>query len=299
MTNSTFSPARRLVSAFAVAAVALLAGCSSSASGHDQPASGAKPTFPAGTTMAKLAARGSITVGIKEDQPLEGLMGLDGKPTGFDVDIATLIAGALGIPASNIKWVETPSKVREQYIEQGRVDLLIATYTITPTRLKEITMAGPYYEPGEGLMAPKGGKVTSLASLKDPSVKVCAGVGSSGANLIVPYLANAGSQLVQFDDLSKCGQALKTGQVAAVTADTGILDGLAYSLKGDYAIIGKPYAPNDYGIGMKKGDVTFCNFIDNLLTKSYADGTFQHAWNDTLGKVQPSVPVLPKFIPCK
>jgi glutamate transport system substrate-binding protein len=282
----------------AAASIVVLAACGAggSSSGGVTPVT---TTFAPQTTMAKLAAAGEIKVGIKQDQPLQGLMGLDGKPTGFDVEIAKLIAAALGIPSERITWVEAPSKVREQYIAQGRTDIVVATYTISPKRLKQITMAGPYYRPGQGLMARKGDpKVTGLTSLSDSDRKVCAGVGSTGADLIKKYLSDPGRQLVQFDELSKCGDALRNGQVDAVTADTGILAGIVHSAKGDFEILGSPYAPNDYGIGMKKGDTAFCNFIDDVLTKAHQDGTFAKAWQQTLGQVLPEPPKLQPFIPC-
>jgi glutamate transport system substrate-binding protein len=103
---------------------------------------------------------------------------------------------------------------------------------------------------------------------------------------------------VQFDDLSKCGDALENGQVDAVTADTGILAGLVYGSKNAFQVVGTPYAANDYGIGIKKGDVVFCRFIDDVIAQSHADGSFEKAWRTTLGQVQPRVPSAAPAIPC-
>ena len=84
--------------------------------------------------MAKLASAGKITIGTKFDQPLFGQKGLDGKPVGFDVEIGKLIAAKLGIPADKIEWVETVSANREPFIKQGKVDIVVATYTINDKR---------------------------------------------------------------------------------------------------------------------------------------------------------------------
>jgi ABC-type amino acid transport substrate-binding protein len=78
--------------------------------------------------MAKLNQAKKITIGTKFDQPLFGQKGLDGKPVGFDVEIGKAIAAKLGIEPDKIEWVETVSQNRESFIEQGRVDLVIATY---------------------------------------------------------------------------------------------------------------------------------------------------------------------------
>lgn len=133
----------------AIAALALgLSACGGSAAENTAGSSTAEPTFAAGTTMAKLSAAGKMTIGTKFDVPLFGLKGLDGKPAGFDVEIAKIIAGELGIAPGDITWVETPSKVREEYLEQGKADLITATYTINDERRKRVTFAGPYYNAG-------------------------------------------------------------------------------------------------------------------------------------------------------
>ncbi|MGH3800021.1 MAG: ABC transporter substrate-binding protein, partial [Pseudonocardiaceae bacterium] len=62
--------------------------------------------FEPGTTMAKLAEANTIRIGTKFDQPLFGQRGLDGNLTGFDTEVARIIAGALGIPPDKMQWVE-------------------------------------------------------------------------------------------------------------------------------------------------------------------------------------------------
>src|SRR4249920_2176480 len=88
--------------------VAALAGCgqqsSLGSSGASAPPVASGASFPEGSTMAKLAAAGTVRVGTKFDQPLFGLKGLDGKPEGFDVEIAKIISAKLGIPADKITY---------------------------------------------------------------------------------------------------------------------------------------------------------------------------------------------------
>ena len=157
-----------------IAVVALtLSACGSGST--DAPSVAAKPSFEAGTTMATIAAAGRMKVGTKFDQPGFGLKGLDGKLSGFDVEVAKIIAGAMGLTADNIEWVESPSKVREEVIGKGSVDLVAATYTINYKRKERITFAGPYYVAGQQLMVLSGNdKITGPADLKaNPDQKVC------------------------------------------------------------------------------------------------------------------------------
>ena len=100
----TFMSRRKSFVVAATAALALsLSACGGSDSGSSSnPSPVQKPSFAAGTTMEKLSSAGTIKIGTKFDQPLFGQVGLDGKPVGFDVEICTLIAAKLGIPADKI-----------------------------------------------------------------------------------------------------------------------------------------------------------------------------------------------------
>lgn len=290
---------RRLLVAIAVTPMALL---SLSAWGASDSTSAPKvnpDSFPTGSAMARLSRAGTINIGVKFDQPLQGLKQLNGKMSGFDIEIAKQIAASLGIPASKINWIEAPSKSRELYLKQGRVDLVIASYTITPERQKQVTMAGPVYSTGESLMVRKGSRVKSIDSLRDPSIKVCAVAGSNIPDLIRPRLADPAHQLVTFDVTSKCATALKQGQVDAMAGDNAILAGIVYRNHNELQMAEGSFAPNPYGIGVKKGDIAFCQYIDDVLRKSYKDGAYAKAWKATLGKVEPKVPPLPTPIPCQ
>jgi glutamate transport system substrate-binding protein len=254
----------------------------------------AKPTFAAGTTMAKLNQAQKITVGTKFDQPGFGLKGLDGKPAGFDVEIAKLVAGELGIPADKIEWKETPSTVREQVIEQGTVDMVAATYTINDTRKQRVDFAGPYYVAGQSILVRKDeSAITGPDSFKDGAKKVCSVTNSTPANNIKKYLQNEGAQLVLFDVYSKCVDALKGKQVDAVTTDNVILTGFIANNKDQFKLAGEKFTQEPYGIGVKKGDTAFRNFINDTLEKIAKDGRYAKAWKDTAGKFDEKVPTAP------
>ena len=124
--------AARIFAVLAVGALALSA-CGDSDEGGSADVADA-PKFAAGSTMAKLADADKVTIGTKFDQPGFGLKNLSGKPEGFDVEVAKIIAAKLGIDEDKITWKETPSAVREEVIEKGEVSLVAATYTINDKR---------------------------------------------------------------------------------------------------------------------------------------------------------------------
>jgi len=286
-----------MVGAVTAALAVSTAACGGSGDTSNQPSVNTEVTFESGTTMATLKSAGKVKIGTKFDQPLFGLKGLDGKPTGFDVEVAKLIAAKLGLAADKIEWVEAPSKVREEVIEQGKVDFVVATYTINDKRKERISFAGPYYEAGQDLMVKSDDSaITGPEALKAANAKVCSVTGSTPAEKIKEYVDPA--NIVLFDVYSKCADALRTGQVQAVTTDNVILLGLVDGSKGDFKLVGKPFTKEPYGIGIKKGDTKFCEFINKTLTDAVADGSYDKAWKDTAGKVSPEAPKLPALGTC-
>jgi glutamate transport system substrate-binding protein len=285
---------KRFAAFAAVAVIALgMAAC-----GDDDDAGSndvvADASFPADSTMAKLKAAGKIKIGTKFDQPGFGNKGLDGKPVGFDVEIAKIIASELGIGADKIEWSEAPSAVREQVIEQGTVDLVVATYTINDTRKQRVDFAGPYYVAGQHIMVKEADtSITGPDSFKAGDKKVCSVTNSTPALNIKKYLANETSQLVVFAGYQQCVDALAGGQVDAVTTDNVILLGYIARNEGKYKLAGQKFTDEPYGIGLKKGDTAFRNWINDVLEKAAKDGRYAKAWTDTAGKFDKNTPTPP------
>ena len=285
----------RLNRTLAVAAgLALALGSAVACGGDKGGTTNTNAKFEAGTTMEKLNKAQKIKIGTKFDQPGFGLKGLDGKPAGFDVEIGKIIAGELGIAADKIAWVETPSAVREDKIEKGEVDIVVATYTINDKRKERVSFAGPYYVAGQDLMVKKDDtKITGPESLKAAGVKVCSVQGSTPAANIEKYLKDKATQLVLFDVYSKCLDALKGGQVDAITTDNVILTGYMSTNPNQFKLAGTTFTEEPYGIGLKKGDTEFRKFLNDLLEKIFKDGRYVKAWKDTAGKFDEKDPKTP------
>lgn len=279
----------------ATAVLSALAGCTAPTAAAPPPG-----TFATGTTAARLAEAGRIRIGTKFDQPGFGLRRGAGRPEGFDVEIATLVAAALGIDVAHITWVETSAGAREKALTSGAVDLVVATYTITPGRARSVTFAGPYYIAGQQIMVRSGDdRMTGPDSFThDRRLRVCSSSGSTSAARIRPYLADPG-QLVTYPGYAQCARALRAGTVDAVTTDGSILLGMAAGSGREFRLAGDPFTEEAYGIGIRHGDVAFCRFVDDVLVRAAADGRYQRAWASTAGQVEGSrPPVLPVLDPC-
>jgi glutamate transport system substrate-binding protein len=268
----------------------VLAGCSSEAGNQaeDQTGSSAEVNenaqFDEGTTMADLAEQGSIKIGTKFDQPGFGLQNPStNQPEGFDVEIGKIIAAELGIKAEDIEWVESVSANREQFIQNGDVNLVIATYTINDERKKLVDFAGPYYVAGQDIMVAKG----NPEGIKGPDdlagKNVCSVEGSTPAQNIRDKYPDA--KLTLFDVYSKCADALGNGQVDAVTTDNVILTGLVAASDGKFELVDNPFTEEPYGIGLEKGDDDFRNFVNDVLEQSFEDGSWADAWDRTAGQI--------------
>ncbi|MCS5733176.1 glutamate ABC transporter substrate-binding protein [Herbiconiux daphne] len=269
--------------ALAAATAVVLTACAGTS---DEPAATPEPVadFPADSTMASISEAGEITIGTKFDQPLFGLVGPDGTPEGFDVEIGTIIAGKLGISPENIKWVETVSANREPFIQNGDVDIVVATYTINDKRKEVISFAGPYYVAGQSILTlADNDDITSEDDLVGQPV--CSVTGSTPA----ANLETLGAEVVLTDTYTNCLEPLRTGQVVAVSTDNVILAGLAAQNEGEFKVVGDPFTEEPYGIGLAKDDTEFRDFINDTLEEAYDDGSYEAAWEKTAGQVLPFV----------
>jgi glutamate transport system substrate-binding protein len=233
----------------------LLVGCSSEAGqqaeqvAENTAAVETEVSFEAGTTMARLNEAGAVTVGTKFDQPGFGLLNPDGQPEGFDVEIAKLVAAKLGIAPEDIKFVETVSANREPFIQNGQVDFVVG-------------IEGPDDLAGKA---------------------VCSVEGSTPAQNIRQNYPQA--QLVTYDVYSKCADDLKNGNVVAVTTDNVILTGLVAGSPDAFELVGNPFTEEPYGIGLKKGDDQFRDFVNDVLEESFDNGDWADAWDRTAGAI--------------
>ena len=268
--------------ALAAAAAVVLSGCAGSTDPADDSASTPEPapSFAAGSTMEKLADAGTITIGTKFDQPLFGLMGPDNVPVGFDIEIGKIIASSLGIPDDKIVWKEAVSANREPFIENGEVDIVVATYTINDKRKEVVSFAGPYYMAGQSILVKADND--DIKSEDDlVGQPVCSVTGSTPA----AKLAEIGAEPVLTDTYTNCLEPLRSGKVVAVSTDNVILAGLAAQNEGEFKVVGKPFTEEPYGIGLALDDTEFRDYINDVLEQSYDDGSYQEAWDSTAGQV--------------
>ncbi|MGW5438067.1 glutamate ABC transporter substrate-binding protein [Nocardia asteroides] len=220
------------------------------------------------------AQDGKLTVGIKFDQPGLGLRNTDGTYSGFDVEVAKYVGDKLGVKPENITFKEAPSAQRETLLENGQVDYVVATYSITDKRKEKVDFAGPYYVAGQDLLVRADNTdITGPDSLAGK--KVCSVKGSTPAQTIKDKYPQA--QLQTYDTYSLCIEALRGGAMDAVTTDNVILAGYAAQSPGTYKLVNKPFTTEKYGIGIKKGETEGRTKINDAIEAMIADGSWKAA----------------------
>jgi glutamate transport system substrate-binding protein len=256
------------ISAIAVAALTAtgLAACGSGSPGT-------------GSTGGAAGGPGqTVKVGIKFDQPGLGLKS-GSTYEGFDVDVANYVAKELNYTP---QFVEAISSQRETLISTGQVKYIVGTYSITDTRKAKVSFAGPYFIAGQDLLV-KSDETAITGPDTLTGKKLCSVKGSTSAsNLQKKY---PGVQLQEYNTYTLCVDALKAGNVDALTTDNTILAGYAAQAanKGQLKVVGTTFSTENYGVGLKKGDTAFCTQVTTALATFISSGEWQKSVDKWLG----------------
>ncbi len=272
---------RRVTAAWvtAVTLVLVLSSCGSSDEGPN----------PSPSTVSGAVQDGKLTIGIAFDQPGLSMKVGDGY-RGFDVDTATYVAAALGVPAENITWKQADGDDRLRLLTSGQADLIVTTFTITDERKKQIDFAGPYFRAHQDLLVRRNETdITGPETLNGR--KLCSVPGTtSAANIRARYQGEI--QLTELPTFSDCVRALDASEVDAVTSDDVILAGFAADdqYRGRLKVIGRGFSDEPYGIGVQKGDTEMVRKVNAALQQYIDDGSWARSLNNTVRPSGYSIP---------
>ena len=238
------------------------------------------PTFQ--RMISRDQDRGRIIIGVKDDQPGLGYYDEATKTyTGFDVELAELIAAKLGFTRDELQFVPVESANRETALQNNSVDLVVASYSYTTQRAQVVDFAGPYFETPEALLVRSDETtITSMRSLTSTN-QVCS---TSGSNSYLQISSLSSAQPVSRNTFSECVSALTQHSLDGVFTDQAVLAGYAAQDPQHLKVIAVPNAgkPQLYGVGLQFGDDTLRERIDEILKAAEKDGTWQAIFNATL-----------------
>jgi len=266
-----------------------LAACGKSGTPGSEPAvsqtTATDVTVAGSPTFDKMKQRGKVVIGVKEDQPGLGLKDpTTGKYSGFDIEIARLIAAKLGFdPQSKIEYKSIPSASREQALINGDIDYYVGTYSITDKRKEQVSFAGPYFIAGQDLLVRKDdSSIAGPDSLKGK--KVCSVTGSTPIQRVRDQQLTEPTNIVEFKTYSECVTKLDQKEVDTVTTDDAILKGYAAQEPDKFKVVGKTFSTEKYGIGLTKTDNALRNKINDILQEAIDGGEWKRIYDATLGK---------------
>lgn len=233
------------------------------------------------STLEMVKKRGKLVAGVKTDFPPFGTIDASGKNVGFDVDVAHRFAKALFNDDNQVELVAVTSGNRIPFLQSGKIDIIIATVTITDERRQVVEFSEPYFISGSLILVPKASTVKSLDDLGGKTVAVVQGaIQDKDVEQLQPK-----ANRLKFGKVSEAVLAVTGGRADAYVHDDIVVLSLAKE-HADLKAVGKPFVPRPYGIAVRKGDTEFINWVNAELRKMHADGTYDRLWKKYFADVE-------------
>lgn len=257
-----------------------LVGCNSETTTEDKTDN--KKEQAAETTLDKIKERDKLVVGVKYDLNLFGLKNPEtGEVEGFDIDIAKGLAKKILGDENKIELKEVTSKTRIPMLNNGEIDAIIATMTITEERKKEVDFSDVYFMAGQSLLVKKDSNINGIADVNKEGVTVLTAKGSTSAQNIREKAPKA--TVLEFENYAEAFTALKAGQGDALTTDNALLFGMAKQ-DPNFRVVDETFSEEPYGIAVRKGDKELLEVINEYLKEIKANGEYDKIYEKWIGE---------------
>ncbi len=195
--------------------------------------------------------KGEFIMGLDDSFPPMGFRDEDGNLVGFDVSLAQAVSEIIGIPVTlqPIDW-----KAKELELDAGNIDMIWNGYTITPERQEAVLMSSPYMENKQVVVVPADSDIKTLADLAGKKVAVQDGSSAQAAIASNEELASSIADQIDFKDNVTALLDVSSGQTDALAVDLVVANYYLAQDPGKYVILEETLAPEQYGIGFRKGD---------------------------------------------
>lgn len=227
---------------------------------------------PVVNTLDDITKRGEVIIGIKTDTYPFGFKDKNGKYTGYDIDLANMIGQEIFQKKGKVKFVPVTASDRMMKLFSEDVDMIVATMSVTPTRLQIMDFSDPYYIAGQAVLVKKGSKIKGLRDLNGKKAIIVFGTSSeSSLRAAVPRVS-----IIGYKTYTEAVKALKQGKADAIVSDDTILIGL--SLKdANLVLLPKRYSREPYAVAFRKGQESedLVRIVNNVINESVRNGTLQ------------------------
>lgn len=244
-------------------------------------ASASAPASAADTSLADIKAKGNLILGLDDAFPPMGFKDESGKTVGFDIDLATEVTKRMGV---ELKLQPIDWKAKEMELNNKNIDVIWNGLSITEERLKTMLFSKPYMENKQIVVVLDKSEIQKLADLKGKQVAVQDGSSAQDALKSADPDLLASIKQVDFKDNVTALLDLKNGNVDAVAMDSVVADYYTSKEAGTYRSLEETLAPEQYGVGFRLGDQSFCDEVNKQLDAMIADGTFKTISTKWFGK---------------
>lgn len=233
-------------------------------------------------TLDEIKKSGTINIGVFSDKNPFGYVDENGEYQGYDVYFARRIAEDLGV---KVNFVSTEAANRIAYLQTGKVDLILANFTVTPERAEEVDFALPYMNVALGVVSPDGHVIESLDNWNaDEQMIVISGT-TAETYLIKNY---PDIPLQKYDAYATAKNALENGNGVAWANDN--TEVIAFALQNPGYTVGIPSlgSADTIAAAVTKGNETLLNWLnDQIVTlgeENFFHADYEATLLDTYGK---------------
>ena len=250
--------------------IGILTACGSSSGGAQEAPKDAASSDVVYRTLDEIKESGTIKIGVFSDKSPFGYVDENGEYQGYDVYFGNRIGEDLGV---EVEYVSTEAANRVEYLETGKVDIILANFTVTDERAEKVDFALPYMNVSLGVVSPDSNVITDLSQIgADDEVIVISGTTAE------TYLTenNPEIKLQKYDSYANAKNALENGSAVAWANDN--TEVIAYALLNPGYTVGIPELGSKDTIApaVTKGNESLLNWINEEI-KSLADEKFFHA----------------------
>ncbi|MBR2591799.1 MAG: transporter substrate-binding domain-containing protein [Oscillospiraceae bacterium] len=227
-------------------------------------------------TLDQIRESGTVNIGVFSDKNPFGYVDENGEYQGYDVYFANRIGEDLGV---EINYVSTEAANRVEYLETGKVDIVLANFTVTAERAEKVDFALPYMNVALGVVSPDSRAITDLSQLgADDEVIVISG--TTAEDYLIKN--NPEIKLQKYDTYANAKNALENGNAAAWANDN--TEVIAYALQNPGYTVGIPSLGSQDTIApaVSKGNETLLNWINDEIKALAAENFFHKDYEATL-----------------
>lgn len=227
-------------------------------------------------TLDEIKESGTIRIGVFSDKNPFGYVDENGEYQGYDVYFAERIAEDLGV---EIEYVSTEAASRIEYLQTGKVDIILANFTVTDERKEEVDFALPYMNVALGVVSPDSNVITSLDDLgSDDEVIVISGT-TAETYLVENY---PDIKLQKYDAYAAAKTALENGNGVAWANDN--TEVIAFALQNPGYTVGIPSLGSSDTIApaVTKGNTTLLDWLNEEIEALGEENFFHTDYEATL-----------------